>query len=184
MLSPFWFDAAWNKIPWHEGDAWDRFVIYFILLKNLFTWDHVEKGVKSIAWEEHWGENGSRGKWETSKGHYLHNLCSSLHLKWLSHPVHVVWERQPVTRNEQHHVRVSWMSQPRGKMQHLKNGSCLQTWCKWQRWSKGELREWLFSSALQQPGDVPHEDYGWTEMIKKLTRKDSLFLTIKDLCSW
>lgn len=26
-------------------------------------------------------------------------------------------------------------------MQHLKNGSCLQTWCKWQRWSKGELRE-------------------------------------------
>lgn len=146
----------------------------------MFTWDHVEKGgVKSIVWEEHWGENGSTDKRETSKGYYLHSLCSSLQLKWLSHPVHVVWERQPVTRNEQHHVRVSWMSQPRGKMQHLKNGSCLQTWCKWQRWSKGELREWLFNSALQQPGDVTcscwadaaYEDYEWTEMIKILTRR-------------
>lgn len=50
----------------------------FILLKNQFTWAHVEREVKSFAGEEQWGENGSRGMWEMSKGHYIYTASAPL----------------------------------------------------------------------------------------------------------
>lgn len=69
MFSPFWFDVMhFEKKILTQSDAQELFDMYFISLKkNQFSQAHVERGVKGIEWEEHWGEDRSSDMCEMSK---------------------------------------------------------------------------------------------------------------------